>query len=85
VRGGSGFYRDAAGVSATATARDHGNIIGTDDPTTTNEFTVTTVEEGTWLSILMAFADAAVLAAVLANGMTHGIETSYARLQALLS
>jgi uncharacterized protein YndB with AHSA1/START domain len=60
-------------------------MIGTDGPSSTNELTLTAVEEGALLSIVIAFPDADVRDAVLATGMTDGMETSYARLESLLS
>lgn len=59
-------------------------LIGTEGPTTTNEVTLTAVEEGTLLSILITFPDAEVRDTVLATGMTGGMEASYARLEALI-
>lgn len=59
-------------------------LIGTDGPSTTNELTLTPVEGGTLLSILISYPDAEVRDAVLATGMTEGMETSYARLEALI-
>jgi uncharacterized protein YndB with AHSA1/START domain len=60
-------------------------MIGTDGPSTTNELNLTPVEGGTLLSIVMTFPDSTVRDAVLATGMTNGMETSYARLETLIS
>ena len=51
-------------------------------PDTTNELTLTPVEGGTLLSLVITYANAEVRDAVLATGMTDGMETSYARLEA---
>jgi len=59
-------------------------MIGADGPSTTNELTLTPVEGGTLLSILITYPDAEVRDAVLATGMTDGMETSYARLESLI-
>jgi uncharacterized protein YndB with AHSA1/START domain len=60
-------------------------MIGTDGPTTTNELTLTALDDGTLLSILITFPDVEVRDTVLATGMTDGMETSYARLESLIS
>ncbi len=60
-------------------------MIGTDGPSITNELTLTPVEEGTLLSLLITFPDAEVRDSALATGMTDGMETSYARLESLIN
>ncbi len=59
-------------------------MIGTDGPSTTNELTLTPVEDGTLLSLLITYPDADVRDMVLATGMTDGMEVSYARLESLI-
>lgn len=59
-------------------------MIGADFPATLNELTLTPVEGGTLLSLVITYANAEMRDAVLATGMTGGMETSYARLEALL-
>lgn len=59
-------------------------MIGTDYPATLNELTLTPVAGGTLLTLVITYADAAQREAVLATGMTAGMETSYARLEELL-
>lgn len=59
-------------------------MIGMEGPGTTNEMTLTPVEGGTLLSILITYPSAEVRDMVLATGMTSGMETSYARLEGLL-
>ncbi|MEZ5185504.1 MAG: SRPBCC family protein [Candidatus Nanopelagicales bacterium] len=56
-------------------------MIGMDGPGTTNEMTLTPVDGGTLLSILITYPSAEVRDIVLATGMTTGMETSYARLE----
>lgn len=59
-------------------------MTGTDGPSVTNELTLTSLDGGTLLSILMTFPDATVRDTVLATGMADGMETSYARLESLI-
>jgi uncharacterized protein YndB with AHSA1/START domain len=61
-----------------------GVMIGTDGPSTTDELTLTPVEGGTLLSILITYPDATVRDTILATGMTTGMETSYTRLESLV-
>lgn len=56
-------------------------MIGTDGPTVTNELTLTAVDGGTLLSLVVTYPDAATRDAILATGMTDGMEASYARLE----
>ncbi|MBX3094960.1 MAG: SRPBCC domain-containing protein [Cryobacterium sp.] len=57
------------------------SMIGMEGPGTTNEMTLTPVEGGTLLSILITYPSAEVRDMVLATGMVDGMETSYARLE----
>ncbi len=59
-------------------------MIDTDGPATVNEITLTTVEDGTLLSLLVTYPNAEVRDANLATGMTDGMEASYARLESLI-
>jgi len=59
-------------------------MIGMDFPATLNELTLTGVEGGTLLSLVITYANAEQRDAVLATGMTDGMETSYRRLEGLL-
>jgi uncharacterized protein YndB with AHSA1/START domain len=61
------------------------SMIGTDYPATRNELTLSPVEAGTLLSLVITYADAAQRDAVLATGMTDGMEVSYARLEGALA
>jgi len=57
-------------------------MIGMEAPVTLNELTLTPVTGGTLLALVITYPDAQVRDAVLATGMTDGMETSYARLEA---
>jgi uncharacterized protein YndB with AHSA1/START domain len=59
-------------------------MIGVEGAPATNELTLTAVDGGTLLSLVMTFPDAGVRDSTLATGMTDGMETSYARLDALI-
>lgn len=56
-------------------------MIGTDGPTTTNEMTLTPLEQGTLFSLVITYPDAATREMILATGMTDGMESSFARLE----
>lgn len=56
-------------------------MVGMDGPGTVNEMTLTPVEDGTLLSIVITYPDAATRDSVLATGMTDGMEASYLRLE----
>lgn len=56
-------------------------MIGMDGPGTTNELTLTPVEGGTLLSLLITYPSRELRDTILATGMTDGMETSYARLE----
>lgn len=60
-------------------------MIGADYPATRNELTFTPVDGGTLLSLVITYANREMRDAVLATGMTTGMETSYARLEELLA
>lgn len=59
-------------------------MIGTAGPSTTNVLTLTPVEGGTLVSMLITYPDATVRDTALATGMTDGMEASYARLESLI-
>jgi uncharacterized protein YndB with AHSA1/START domain len=56
-------------------------MIGMEGEGTVNELTLTPVAGGTLLALVMTFPDAETRDAILATGMTDGMETSYARLE----
>lgn len=51
-------------------------------PATLNEQTLTPLEDGTLLTLVITYPDAKMRDSILATGMTEGMETSYARLEA---
>ena len=53
----------------------------TDGPSVRNELTLTPVDAGTLLALVITFPDAGTRDAALATGMTDGMESSYARLE----
>jgi uncharacterized protein YndB with AHSA1/START domain len=56
-------------------------MIGTDGPGTVNEMTLTPLQSGTLLSIVITYPSAEVRDMVLGTGMTDGMERSYVRLE----
>lgn len=56
-------------------------MIGMEGPSTHNEMTLTTVPDGTLLSLLITYPTKALRDMILGTGMTAGMETSYARLE----
>ena len=56
-------------------------MIGIPGEGTLNELTLTPVAAGTLLALVITFPDADTRDAILATGMTDGMETSYARLE----
>ena len=56
-------------------------MIGMPGEATVNELTLTPVAEGTLLALVITYPDAATRDAILATGMTDGMEASYARLE----
>lgn len=60
-------------------------MIGVEGSGTTNEMTLTQRTGGTLLSLVITFPSAEVRDIVLETGMVDGMETSYARLEAMLA
>ena len=56
-------------------------MIGTEGPSTVNEMTLTPVDAGTLLTIVITYPNAEVRDTVLGSGMTDGMERSYERLE----
>lgn len=54
------------------------------DTSTTNEMTLTPVDDGTLLSLLITYPDVETRDMILATGMAEGMETSYARMESEL-
>ncbi len=61
------------------------SMIGMEGSATRNEMTLTPVEGGTLLTLVITYPSADVRDMVLATGMIDGMETSYARLETLLA
>jgi uncharacterized protein YndB with AHSA1/START domain len=61
------------------------SMIGMPGDPARNELTLTPVEGGTLLTLVITYPSADVRETVLATGMTDGMETSYARLESLLT
>jgi uncharacterized protein YndB with AHSA1/START domain len=59
-------------------------MAGEDGPSTRNELTLTPVEGGALMTMVVTYPDAAVRDAVLATGMVDGMERSYERLDGLV-
>lgn len=56
-------------------------MVGTDGPSTLNELTLTRVEGGTLLTMLITYPSRELRDQILATGMVDGMESSYARLE----
>ena len=61
------------------------SMIGMDGPPTINELTLTPVEGGTLLSILITYPSLEMRDMIIGTGMVDGMETSYARLESQLA
>ena len=83
--GGFGFTGELLESEAPYRAVTTEAMIGMDFPGTLNELTLTPVEAGTLLSLVITYANIEQRDAILATGMTGGMETSYARLEGLLA
>ena len=60
-------------------------MIGMDGPPTINELTLTPVEGGTLLSLLITYPSLELREMIIGTGMVDGMETSYARLDSQLA
>ncbi len=78
--GGFGFKGELLESTAPVRVVTTEHMIGM-EPRTTNELTLTPVDGGTLLSLVITYPSAEVRDMVLATGMTDGMETSYARLE----
>lgn len=76
--GFTGELREAQAPYRTVTTEQ---LIGTEGPATLNEMTLTPVEGGTLLSLVITYPSAEVRDAILGTGMTDGMEASYTRLE----
>ncbi|SJM60677.1 SRPBCC family protein [Gulosibacter sp. 10] len=59
-------------------------MIGMDGPSMRNEMTLTAVDGGTLMALLITYPDADTRETILATGMADGMEQSYARLEEVL-
>lgn len=59
-------------------------MIGTDGPSTRNEMTLTAVDGGTLLAIVVTYPSRELRDEIIATGMVDGMEASFARLEASL-
>ncbi len=80
-----GFTGELLEVEAPHRAVTTERMIGTDGPSTLNEMTLTPVESGTLVSLVITYPDAEIRDMILGTGMTDGMETSYARLEEVLA
>jgi uncharacterized protein YndB with AHSA1/START domain len=83
VDGGEGFGFDGETLVVEPRRRivSTERMTGTDFPATTNDLSFAEDDGVTLLTLLITYADAAQRDAVLATGMTDGMEASYARLE----
>lgn len=68
-----------------STERMAGDGIPEDAPGVLNEMTLTPLGQGTLLTLVVTYPDAATREAVLVTGMVEGMEASYARLESVLA
>lgn len=76
-----GFEGELLESSAPTRAVTTEQMIGTDGPATRNELTLTPVQGGTLLSIVITYPSKELRDMILGTGMTMGMEASYARLE----
>ena len=76
-----GFEGDLLESMAPYRAVTTEQMVGTDGPATRNELTLTPVEGGTLLSLLITYPSKELRDMILGTGMTTGMETRYARLE----
>jgi uncharacterized protein YndB with AHSA1/START domain len=83
VDGGEGFGFDGETLAVDPQRRivSTERMTGTDFPPTTNDLSFAEADGVTLLTLLITYADAVQRDAVLATGMTEGMETSYQRLE----
>lgn len=79
-----GFTGELLEESAPYRAVTTESMIGMEGPGTVNELTLTPVEGGTLVALLITYPDRELRDTVLATGMVDGMEASYARMEAEL-
>lgn len=82
---GFGFDGEALLVEAPVRAVTTEHMTGTDFPSTLNDLTLIEQDGATLIQLLIEYPDAQTRDMVLATGMTEGMETSYARLEGILT
>jgi len=82
---GFGFEGELSESAAPHRAVTTERMIGTDGPSTRNELTLVPVQGGTLLSLVITYPNKELRDMILGTGMTTGMETSYARLEAALT
>lgn len=80
-----GFEGEVLLIDAPRRAVTTERMIGTEGPTTTNDLQLYEEDGATLLTLLIEYPDAETRDMILATGMTEGMETSYARLEAVLA
>lgn len=80
-----GFTGELLEVLAPVRAVTTEQMIGMEGEGTINELTLTPVEGGTLLTLLITYPSQELRDQILATGMTDGMETSYARLEGILA
>lgn len=76
-----GFEGELLESSAPHRAVTTEQMVGTPGPATRNEMTLTSLPEGTLLSIVITYPSKELRDMILGTGMTAGMETSYQRLE----
>lgn len=76
-----GFEGDLLESAAPYRAVTTERMMGTDGPSTRNELTLTGVQGGTLMSLLITYPSKEVRDMIMGTGMTTGMEASYARLE----
>lgn len=76
-----GFTGEVLEISAPHRAVTTEAMIGQEGSSVTNELTLTEVEGGTLLSLLVTYPDPGLRETVLGTGMADGMEAGYARLE----
>jgi uncharacterized protein YndB with AHSA1/START domain len=77
-----GFEGELLAIAPPHRALTTERMIGTDGPSTLNAMTLTPVEAGTLLTIVITYPNADLRDQILGTGMVGGMEQSYARLEA---
>jgi uncharacterized protein YndB with AHSA1/START domain len=79
-----GFEGEVLEVAPPRRAVQTEQMIGMDGPSTRNEMTLTPLDGGTLLTVVVTYPSRELRDEIMATGMVDGMETSYARLEAVL-